>query len=36
MLNGTGLKGDLRNKIWGECVMTTTYLVYVLSTESSF
>jgi Reverse transcriptase (RNA-dependent DNA polymerase)/gag-polypeptide of LTR copia-type/Zinc knuckle len=36
MLNGAGLKGDLRNKIWAECVMTTTYLSNVLSTKSSF
>jgi len=35
MLNGAGLKGDLRNKIWAECVMTTTYLSNVLSTKFS-
>ena len=36
MLNGAGLKGDLRNKIWAECAMTTTYLSNVLSTKSNF
>ena len=35
MLNGAGLKGDLRNKIWAECVMTTTYLSNVIATRSN-
>jgi hypothetical protein len=35
MLNGTGLTGDLRNKIWAECTMTTTYLSNILSSKSS-
>jgi hypothetical protein len=36
MLNGAGLIGDLRNKIWAECAMTTTYLSNVVSMKSSF
>jgi hypothetical protein len=32
MLNGAGLNGDLRNKIWAECAMTMTYILNVLST----
>jgi hypothetical protein len=35
-LNGAGLMGDLRNKIWAECAMTTTYLYNILSSKSSF
>jgi Reverse transcriptase (RNA-dependent DNA polymerase) len=35
ILNGAGLKGDLRNKIWAECVMTTTYLSNVIATRSN-
>jgi hypothetical protein len=35
MLNGAGLTGDLRNKIWAECTMTTTYLSNILSSKSS-
>jgi hypothetical protein len=35
MLNGVGLMGDLRNKIWAECAMTTTYLSKILSSRSS-
>jgi hypothetical protein len=34
MLNGAGLTGDLRNKIWAECAMTTTYLANILSSKS--
>jgi hypothetical protein len=34
MLNGAGLTGDLRNKIWAECAMTTTYLSNILSSKS--
>jgi hypothetical protein len=36
ILNGACLKGDLRNKIWAECVITKTYLSNLLSTKSSF
>jgi hypothetical protein len=36
ILNGASLKGDLRNKIWAECVMTTTFLSNVITTTSSF
>jgi hypothetical protein len=35
MLNGAGLTGDLRNKIWAECVMTATYLLNVIATRSN-
>ena len=35
MLNGAGLEGDLRNKIWAESVMTTTYLSNIMTTKSS-
>jgi hypothetical protein len=35
MLNGAGLIGYLRNKIWAECAMTTTYLAIILSSKSS-
>jgi hypothetical protein len=35
MLNGAGLTGDLRNKIWAECTITTTYLSNILSSKSS-
>jgi hypothetical protein len=35
MLNGAGLTGDLRNKIWAECAMTSTYLANMLSSKSS-
>jgi hypothetical protein len=33
ILNRAGLKGDLGNKNWAECGMTTTYLSNVLSTN---
>ena len=36
MLNRAGLKGDLRNKIWAECVMTTTYLSTRLNLKCPF
>jgi hypothetical protein len=35
MLNEAGLIGDLRNKIWAECAMTTTHLSNILSSKSS-
>jgi hypothetical protein len=35
MLNGAGLTGDLRNKIWAECAMTTTYPSNINSSKSS-
>jgi hypothetical protein len=35
MLNRAGLIGDLRNKIWAECSMITTYLSNILSSKSS-
>jgi hypothetical protein len=35
ILNGAGLIGDLRNEIWAECAMTTTYLANILSSKSS-
>ena len=34
MLNGAGLKDELRSKIWAECVMTTTYLSNIIATKS--
>jgi hypothetical protein len=36
VLNGSGLKGELRDKIWAECVMNVTYLSNIISTKSSF
>jgi hypothetical protein len=36
MLNGAGLEGELRDKIWAECVMNATYLSNIMSTKSSF
>jgi hypothetical protein len=36
MLNGAGLEGELRDKIWAECVMNVTHLSNVISTKSSF
>jgi hypothetical protein len=35
MLNGAGLTGGLRNKVWAECAITTTYLSNILSSKSS-
>ena len=34
MLNGAGLQDELRNKVWVECVMTTTYLSNIVATKS--
>jgi hypothetical protein len=36
MLNGAGLEGELRDKIWAECVMNVSYLSNIISTKSSF
>jgi hypothetical protein len=36
MLNGAGLEGELRDKIWAECVMNVTYSSNIISTKSSF
>jgi hypothetical protein len=36
MLNVAGLEGELRDKIWAECVMNVTYLSNITSTKSSF
>jgi hypothetical protein len=36
MLNGAGLEGELRDKIWAECAMNVTYLSNIISTKSSF
>jgi transposase InsO family protein len=36
ILNGAGLEGELRDKIWAECVMNVTYLSNIMSTKSSF
>jgi hypothetical protein len=36
MLNGSGLEGEFRDKIWAECVMNVTYLSNIMSTKSSF
>jgi hypothetical protein len=36
MLNGAGLEGELRDKIWAECVMNVTYLSNIISTKSIF
>jgi hypothetical protein len=35
MLNGAGLEGELRDKIWAECVMNVTHLSNIISTKSS-
>jgi hypothetical protein len=36
MLNGAGLEGELKDKIWSECLMNVTYLSNIMSTKSSF
>jgi hypothetical protein len=36
MLNGAGLEGELRDRIWAECVMNVTYLSNIISKKSSF
>jgi hypothetical protein len=33
MLNGAGLEGELRDKIWAECVVNDTYLSKIISTN---
>jgi transposase InsO family protein len=35
MLNGANLEGELRDKIWAECVMSVTYLSNIISTKSN-
>jgi hypothetical protein len=35
MLNGADLEGELRDKIWAECVMNVTYSSNIISTKSS-
>jgi hypothetical protein len=35
-INGVGLEGELRDKIWAECVMNVTYLSRIISTKSKF
>jgi hypothetical protein len=35
MLNGAGLEGELRDKIWEECLMNITYLSDIISTKLS-
>jgi hypothetical protein len=35
MLNGADLGGELRDKIWAECVMNAIYLSNIISTKSS-
>jgi hypothetical protein len=36
MLNGADLEGELRVKIWAECVMNVTHVSNIISTKSSF
>jgi hypothetical protein len=36
VLNGADLEGELRDKIWAECVMNVTHLSNIISTKSSF
>jgi hypothetical protein len=36
MLNGAGLEGELRDKIWAKCVMNVTHLSNTISTKLSF
>jgi hypothetical protein len=36
MSNGSDLGGELRDKIWAECVMNVTYLSNIISTKSIF
>jgi transposase InsO family protein len=35
ILNGANLEGELREKIWAECVMNVTYLSNIISTKSN-
>jgi hypothetical protein len=34
MLNGAGLEGELRDKIWKECVINVTYSSNIISIKS--
>jgi hypothetical protein len=34
MLNGAGLEGELKHKIWVECVINVTYLSDIISAKS--
>jgi hypothetical protein len=36
VLNRANLEGELRDKIWVECVMNVTYSSNIISTKSSF
>jgi hypothetical protein len=36
MLNGAGLEGELRDKIWAECVMNVTHLLNIMSKKLRF
>jgi transposase InsO family protein len=36
MLNGADLEGELRGKIWAECVMNVSYLSNIISTKLIF
>jgi hypothetical protein len=36
ILNGASLEGELRDKIWAECVMNVTHLSNIISTKSIF
>jgi hypothetical protein len=36
MLNGAGLEGELRDKIWAESMMNVTHLSNIISTKLSF
>jgi hypothetical protein len=36
ILNGYGLEGELRDKIWAECVMNVIHLSNIISAKSSF
>jgi transposase InsO family protein len=35
IINGADLEGKLRDKIWAECVMNSTYLSNIISTKSN-
>jgi hypothetical protein len=35
MLNDAGIEGQMRQKLWAECVMMVTYLSNILSTKST-
>jgi hypothetical protein len=36
MLNGADLEGELRDKIWAECVMNVTYSFNIIPKKSNF